>query len=255
MISYTVKAGDTLSSIAKKHKVTLQQILNANPKFTTDPKYQGGNMIWAGTIVKIPSAATTTPAPKPTPAPATPPPSPAPSPVETAPKPDPNVYDVVTPTPTWTRPIEEGRVTQTTVPVRSAPIDTVEFIDDSVSIELMTDLLFEDIGGQELLTLSRNDTVNGQNVSYQPIKNLNLLQEEYNPTSLLRLQDTSDRYFANFVIDLKEKIPVTGSGLNGKNYLLNPVNGDLIIEFVNLKSDEQVQVQIATSGTIEELGI
>lgn len=257
MTSYTVKAGDTLSSIAKKYKVTLQQILAANPKFTTDPKFQGGNMIWAGTIVKIPAATTTPPVTKPPttpPATTTPPPAPS-NPVQTPPKTDPNVYDVVTPTPTWTTPMEAGRVNPINIPVRSAPIDTVAFIDDAASVELMTDLLFEDIGGQELLTLSRNDTVNGQSVVYQPIKNLNILQEEYNPTTLLRLQDTSDKYFANFVIDLKEKIPNVGSGLNGKNYLVTASTGDLVIEFVNLKADEQVQVQIATSGTIEELGI
>lgn len=145
--------------------------------------------------------------------------------------------------------------TPTTPPVKSAPIDTVVFIDEAVSSELITDLLFEDIGGQELLTIARNDTVNGQSVSYQPIKNLNILQNAYNPSNLLRLQETSDKYFANFIIDLRDKIPKVGNGENGLNYYLDLANGDGVIEFINLKADEQVEVQIASAGIIEDVGI
>lgn len=140
-------------------------------------------------------------------------------------------------------------------PVKTAPIDTVEFIDETLSAELMLDLLFEDVGGQELLTIARNDTVNGQSVVYQPFKNLNILQEIYNPANLLKLQETSDKIFSNFTIDLKEKIPKVGNGTNGANYYLDLVSGNGIIEFVNLKSDEQVEIQIGTAGIIEDIGI
>jgi hypothetical protein len=54
---YVVKAGDTLSAIAKAQGTTLAKILADNPKFTEVDKYKGGNMIWAGTTVNI--AATT----------------------------------------------------------------------------------------------------------------------------------------------------------------------------------------------------
>lgn len=50
---YTVKSGDTLSSIAKAQGETLAKLLADNPKFTNVAKYQGGNMIWAGTTVNI----------------------------------------------------------------------------------------------------------------------------------------------------------------------------------------------------------
>ena len=52
--SYTVKRGDTLSAIAKDSGVKLSELLAANTKFKTNPKYKGGNMIWAGTKVKLP---------------------------------------------------------------------------------------------------------------------------------------------------------------------------------------------------------
>jgi hypothetical protein len=139
--------------------------------------------------------------------------------------------------------------------VKSAPIDTIEFVDDVFSEELIIDLLFEDIGGQEILSIARNDTVNGQSVVYQPIKNLGILQQTYNPAKLLRIQETSDKFFSNFTIDLRSKIPNVGSGPNGKNYKIDSVTGELILEFVNLRSDEQVEIQIASDGIIEEIGI
>jgi hypothetical protein len=140
-------------------------------------------------------------------------------------------------------------------PIKTAPIDTVQFIDETLSAELLLDLLFEDVGGQELLTIARNDTVNGQDVVYQPFKNLAILQEIYSPTNLLKLQETSDRIFSNFTINLRDKIPKVGNGLNGANYYLDLASGNGIIEFVNLKEDEQVEIQIASAGIIEDIGI
>jgi hypothetical protein len=139
--------------------------------------------------------------------------------------------------------------------VKSAPIDTVVFIDEAFSAEFITDLLFEDIGGQELLSIARNDTVNGQDVAYQPIKNLSILRDTYNVNSLLRLQETSDRFFANFIIDLREKIPQVGNGENGANYYLDLTTGDGVIELINMRDDEEVEIQIANAGTIEDVGI
>ena len=139
--------------------------------------------------------------------------------------------------------------------VKSAPIDTVVFIDEAFSSELIADLLFEDIAGQEILSIARNDTVNGQDVVYQPIKNLGILRDTYNPNNLLRLQETSDRFFANFIINLADKIPKVGNGADGANYYLDFSTGDGVIELINIKSDEQVEIQIANAGTIEDVGI
>lgn len=162
-----------------------------------------------------------------------------------------------TPTTAVSAPVAAAPAAVAAVPnvVKSAPIDTVIFMDESVSQELMIDLLFEDVAGQELLTIARHDTVNGQAVAYQPIKNLGILQDIYNPTKILTLQETSDKYFANFVINLRDKIPKVGNGLNGSSYYVDPVNGDLIVEFINLKSDEQVEIQISTAGIMDEAGI
>jgi hypothetical protein len=138
--------------------------------------------------------------------------------------------------------------------VKSANIETILFNDEEFSSEFLVDLLFESVAGQELLTIARNDTVNGQDVVYQPIKNLNILQDTYNPTKLLAIYDTSESFFGAFAIDLRSKIPLVGTGVGGKNYYLTSL-GDLVIEVVNIANDEQVEFQVADSGTIEELGI
>jgi LysM repeat protein len=52
--TYVVKRGDNLSKIAKNNNLKLSELLATNTKFKTNAKYKGGNMIWAGTTVKIP---------------------------------------------------------------------------------------------------------------------------------------------------------------------------------------------------------
>ena len=137
-------------------------------------------------------------------------------------------------------------------PVKTAPIDTVLFNDDEVLPELMERLIFENIGGHELINIARNDIVNGQTISYQPIKNLSSLQQQYNPNNILSLQATSDKYFANFAIKLENKIPNIGSGPSGSVAYVDSLTGSLVVDVINMESDEQVEIEITLSGTIYE---
>ena len=116
----------------------------------------------------------------------------------------------------------------------------------------MTDLIFENIGGHELINIARNDIINGQQVSYQPIKNLSSIQQQYNPNNILSVQATSDKYFSNFPIKLENKIPRLGTGPNGKHIYIDSTNGNLVIEAVNVEEDEQIEIEITVSGTIYE---
>jgi alpha-L-arabinofuranosidase len=140
-------------------------------------------------------------------------------------------------------------------PVLTAPIDTILFNDDSVPIEIMSDLIFENIGGQELINIARNDTVNGQTILYQPIKNLTAVQQQYNPNNIVSLQATSDKYFQNFSIKFDEKVPTEGTGPGGSHVYIDPETGELVVEAVNLAEDEQIEVEITISGTIYEADI
>ena len=113
----------------------------------------------------------------------------------------------------------------------------------------MADLIFENIGGQELINIARNDTINGQNISYQPIKNIRSIQQSYNPNNILGLQKTSDKYFSGFSIRFDQKTPDVGNGLDGTNVYIDDF-GSLVIEATGLNNDEQIEVQLVTDGTI-----
>jgi hypothetical protein len=140
----------------------------------------------------------------------------------------------------------------TNTQVKTATKDIILFDDGIVPVNLMADLIFEDIGGEELISIARRDTVNGQKITYQPIKNLSSIEQEYNPNNIISLQATADKYFANFPIKLDNRIPETGTGSNGDYVYIEPTTGNLVIEVVNLELDEQVEIQIATNGTIYE---
>ena len=143
-------------------------------------------------------------------------------------------------------------VTNNVNPVLTAPIDTILFNDDSIPIEIMTDLIFENIGGQELINISRNDTVNGQKIVYQLIKNLTQIQQQYNPNNIVSVQNSSDKYFQNFSIKFDDKVPNFPTGPGGKHVYIDPATGSLVIETVNMYLDEQVELEITSGGTIEE---
>jgi hypothetical protein len=162
-----------------------------------------------------------------------------------------------------------------TTSVKIATPDLIIFGDETLSIETMTDLIFEDIGGYELATISRHDLVNGQKVNYSPIKNLTDLYLQYNPNNILRLQ-SSDSYFKSLSLSIFDYLPVCGTGYdivpppppeedpeyieqdktkwiktpNCKSVYIDPITGDLVINLINTRSDEQLEVQVLSSGDV-----
>jgi hypothetical protein len=145
-------------------------------------------------------------------------------------------------------------ITQTSPPppVKTALIDTISVIGEDQDFEIMADLIFENIGGQELINIARNDTVNGQQIIYQPIKNLTKIQQEYNPNNIVSLQSTSNKYFQNFSIKFENKVPKPGTGPLESHVYIDSETGDLVIEVINSDLDEQVELEISTGGTIYE---
>ncbi len=149
--------------------------------------------------------------------------------------------------------------------VKIATPDLLVFGEEVVAIEIMTDLIFEDIGGHELATISRNDLVNGQTIIYSPIKNLTDLYLQYNPNNVLRLQ-SSDSFFNSLALSIPNYIPAYGNGytlegndpdltkrkkvFNGKSIYIDPISGDLVINLINIKDNEQVEVEILNAGEI-----
>jgi hypothetical protein len=239
---YTVQKGDTLSKIAVDAGISLQELKDLNPKFTSDPKYKNGNMIWSGTKVNLPGKA---------------------APIEET------IKDPIIENPIFQGPFsgDPGIIftpiitavpinlppppppPPTTYKVKIANPEVILFDDETLPATTLIDILFEDIGGQELLSISRHDIISGDYVPNQLIKNLTSLNQEFSSKRLLSLQNTSDKYFSNFGIKLESKIPFVGGGANGENVYLND-SQDIVIDLINLDIDEQVEVQLSISGTI-----
>jgi hypothetical protein len=138
--------------------------------------------------------------------------------------------------------------TVTTTPdVKIATSNIILFQSEAMPVEIMADLLFEDIGGQEIISIARNDIVNGQDIKYSPIKNTNKLFLQYNPQNILSLQGTAYSNFRSYPIDLLSHVPEVANGPDGENVYINS-SGDLVIDIINLLPDEQVEIQIVNSG-------
>ena len=135
-----------------------------------------------------------------------------------------------------------------TAAIKVATPSLIALSNPPLDIDIMADMIFENIGGQELINIARNDIVNGQDVIYSPIKNLKDLFIQYNPNNIIRLENSADTYFKNFPIRLENKLPSSGTGPDGETVYIDPDTGDLVINVSSLDPDEQVDVQILNGG-------
>jgi hypothetical protein len=140
--------------------------------------------------------------------------------------------------------------------VKIATPELLNFSDSTLTEDAMVDLIFEDIGGQEIISVLRNDIINGQNITYQLVKNLSDLAYQYRSENIVPLSRTDKDYFKNFAISLYSKIPECGSGYdivgelevsNCKYVYVDPNTGDLVVDLINLRPEEQVEVQIISN--------
>lgn len=134
--------------------------------------------------------------------------------------------------------------------IKIATPDLILFNDQQIPEETMIDLVFEDIGGQEMINIVRNDLINGQNQSRQIVRNLSQINLDYNPNNILSLQNTSESYFNNFPIRFEQRVPDIGTGPNGESVYLESDTGNIIINLISLSDDEQVEVQILKGGAV-----
>ena len=118
------------------------------------------------------------------------------------------------------------------------------------NVDEMTALLFEDFGAVELISLTRHDTLNGQDVVYQPIQNLTQLSFDYSPQNILASAKTDADLTNNFLIDISKYIP--GEPSNPEIVYLDSATNDIIIETINVREDERIEVEFLTYTTVED---
>jgi hypothetical protein len=141
-------------------------------------------------------------------------------------------------------------VVQPREPVKhAAPGDVLIDVDD-LPVDLIAKLTLEKIGGLELISLVRHDTVNGQNIVYRPVRNVSQIAIDYNPQNMIKMPDSADSYFKNFAIKLETHIQQTTNELPPLVAYIDSATGNVIIDLVNLKADYEIEVQMVSSGKV-----
>ncbi|MFZ9241651.1 MAG: hypothetical protein ACO295_00460 [Sediminibacterium sp.] len=140
--------------------------------------------------------------------------------------------------------------------------DVVDLATPGLSAETIIGVLFEDLAATELVQFTRYDTIEGQDPRYSIISNLSNIKQKYRASDLISEQTPDLSYFSQFLIDLDSKIPSLEflqsrsdvSVANQNNYVwFDEFTGNLIIELVNTTSDQVVEIEIDTNGTIYEV--
>ena len=143
---------------------------------------------------------------------------------------------------------------KTTKSVKAATPDIVLFNEEAQPVEAMSGLIFENIGGQEIINISRTDIIDGKNVDYSLISNLNQVNSVYGPKNMLNVPGTLDQYFKNFAIRLETHVPESGTGPGGAIVYIDETNIDpvqknrIVIDVVAMEKNEQVEIQVLQSG-------
>ena len=119
----------------------------------------------------------------------------------------------------------------------------------------ITALVFEKLGAVELTKFTRTDTVDGINPYYNIISNLSSIKKEFDPSNLISSQKSDTSLYNAFSIKLENKIPGEKylEDRSLENYIYIDTSGNLVIELINITSDELVEVEIDTNGTIVEV--
>ena len=113
-------------------------------------------------------------------------------------------------------------------------------------IELATQMVMEDMGALELINTARHDLITGNNISYKPFSQMSVMNSRYNPLKILALADGTPVQFGSFSINLDNYIPLS----NPNNVYFDTTKDNIILEFVNIKDGDFVEVQIVSQGDV-----
>ena len=128
--------------------------------------------------------------------------------------------------------------------IKQADPDIVLDPEVVTSGDYITERFFEELGGTELINLSRHDLIDGIDVTYNPIANLSRLRKRFNPNNIIALDILSENEFAKFTIDLFSRGAY-------EPYFDN--TGNLVVEVDIIRSEENIDVEISLSGTLTRI--
>lgn len=134
---------------------------------------------------------------------------------------------------------------------------------DAIPEAIMEYLLFEQIGGQELLLSTRSDMLNGTNPSYSIVSNLVDLNFQYSPSNIISLPNSLPDIFKRYNIVLENYVPTvvkTRDDETAKSEVNESPNAyvdldensnnyqSILIEFKNVQPNQQVELQVMGDG-------
>ena len=132
--------------------------------------------------------------------------------------------------------------------VKISAVNVVNRNYEATSVEQMERLYFQNVGGTEILSVTRHDTVGGEEVVFNNVDNLSELRSQFNPLNILMTTNLNS-LFSEYGVDIGQKI-----GALDETFSMN-VDGGIDIQVFNVNRDEYVQVQIAKRVGEEEFGM
>jgi hypothetical protein len=137
--------------------------------------------------------------------------------------------------------------------IKPATPDLIIRDENGTPIEYLTDLLFQQIGGQEFLSVSRSDIIAGQDLRYTPIKNITEINSRYNSRNIFQLDGTWEEYFSNFEIKFENYYIEIGDGPNGEIVYIDvsdPEQPLLVVCVNNVPKGIDVEIQVMAKGEL-----
>jgi hypothetical protein len=126
--------------------------------------------------------------------------------------------------------------------------------DPTASTEEMENAIWQAIGGHEIISLARRDLIDGKNINYSLISELQKLFAEYNPKTIISIENATPLYFNNFGIRFEQYVPSQRLLSETVEGLKNPISIDdknnITIYVSNIKDSYDVEIQSITAQEV-----
>lgn len=136
--------------------------------------------------------------------------------------------------------------------IKAATPDLIQLNEDAMPIEVITDLLFEDIGGTEILNIARHDLINGIDIKYQQISNLVKIENIFGGSNLIGVQNPIEQTFGRFALKRYQYVPATTDDPSGlDNHIYVDESGNVNLELDNLEDNMQIEIEFKAADTTD----
>lgn len=115
----------------------------------------------------------------------------------------------------------------------------------ALPVSTQADLILQGMGGTELLYYARHDTVNGQSVVYQPLKDIEYLAAAFSPQEIINTSTSWKKYRASFSVQLSDKQldnSAASSGSISVDLTTSGIGSNIVVELDGLTESDIVEL-------------